>query len=183
MISTVSKWLNQASTWALSPNSTTSASKMIYEPVVRLAQTVHLSCTDTNTVSKWIKTRFHMTHVTGEFHHVHLKWFLSLWYVLRKPSTYLSSTLTLSPTRSKGDSTWPTSPRSSISCIHNDFCACGTFGANCAPIYISISTISKLTKTRFHMTHSPRSSIRCIQNDFRAYGSFGANHAPILHQD
>jgi hypothetical protein len=28
------------------------ASKAIYEPMVRLAQTVHLSCTDTNTVSK-----------------------------------------------------------------------------------------------------------------------------------
>jgi hypothetical protein len=27
-------------------------------------QTVHLSCTDTNTISKWTKTRFHMTQVT-----------------------------------------------------------------------------------------------------------------------
>jgi hypothetical protein len=41
-----------------------SASKMISNPMVRLAQTMHLSCTDTNTVSKWTKTRFHMTHVT-----------------------------------------------------------------------------------------------------------------------
>ena len=29
------------------------ASKVIPEPMVPLAQTVHLSCTDTNTVSKW----------------------------------------------------------------------------------------------------------------------------------
>jgi len=28
-----------------------------------LAQTVHLSCTDTNTVSKEKEVRFHMTHV------------------------------------------------------------------------------------------------------------------------
>jgi hypothetical protein len=31
---------------------------------VRFAQTVHLSCTDTNTVSKWTETSFDMTHVT-----------------------------------------------------------------------------------------------------------------------
>ena len=40
------------------------ASKMISEPMVRLAQTMHLSCTDTNTVSKQKEVRFHMTHVT-----------------------------------------------------------------------------------------------------------------------
>jgi len=39
-------------------------SKTIYELMVRLAQTMHLSCNDTNTVSKWTKTRFHKTHVT-----------------------------------------------------------------------------------------------------------------------
>jgi hypothetical protein len=38
------------------------ASKTISEPMVRLAQTVHLYCTDTNTVSKRIETRFHLTH-------------------------------------------------------------------------------------------------------------------------
>ena len=41
-----------------------SASKMIFEPMVRLAQTMHLSCTDTNTNSKDNEVRFHMTHVT-----------------------------------------------------------------------------------------------------------------------
>jgi hypothetical protein len=41
-------------------------SKMIFVPMVCSVQTVHLSCTDTNTVSKWTKTRFHMTHVTYE---------------------------------------------------------------------------------------------------------------------
>ena len=38
--------------------------KMMSEPVVRLAQTVHLSSTDTNTISKRSETRFHKTHVT-----------------------------------------------------------------------------------------------------------------------
>jgi hypothetical protein len=38
------------------------ASKMISESMVHLVQTVHLYCTDTNTVSKRTKMRFHMTH-------------------------------------------------------------------------------------------------------------------------
>jgi hypothetical protein len=37
---------------------------MIFEPMVRLAQTVHLSYTDTNTVSQRNETRFQMTHIT-----------------------------------------------------------------------------------------------------------------------
>jgi hypothetical protein len=49
------------------------AAKMIYEPMVRLTQTEHLSCPDANIVSKWIEMRFHMTHVTKEFHQVHSK--------------------------------------------------------------------------------------------------------------
>jgi hypothetical protein len=40
------------------------ASKTILEPMVRSAQTVHLSCTYANSVSNRTKTRFHMTHVT-----------------------------------------------------------------------------------------------------------------------
>jgi hypothetical protein len=40
------------------------ASKMVSEPVVCLAETVHLSCIETNTISKRTETRFYMTHVT-----------------------------------------------------------------------------------------------------------------------
>jgi hypothetical protein len=48
-------------------------SKTISEPVVHLAQTVHLSCTNTNTVTKQTETRFQMMHVTEEFHRVRPK--------------------------------------------------------------------------------------------------------------
>jgi hypothetical protein len=41
---------------------------MISEPMVHLAQTMHLSCTNTNTIAKQKKERFHMTHVTQGFH-------------------------------------------------------------------------------------------------------------------
>jgi hypothetical protein len=148
-------------------------------PMVCSVQTMHPSCTDTNTLSKQTKTRFHMTHVTYKFHRVRPKLFMSLWYVQckpctylvsrlalspnganrappdprhlgvpsgasktvmrlwyvwRKPSTYLAPTLTMSQNRSKSDSTWPTSPRSSIRCLQYYFCAYGKSDANRAPI-------------------------------------------------
>jgi hypothetical protein len=49
------------------------ASKMIFELVVCLAQTVHLSCTDIDSVSKQTETRFQLTHISQEFHQVRLK--------------------------------------------------------------------------------------------------------------
>jgi hypothetical protein len=48
-------------------------SKMIFEPMRCLAQIMHLSCTDTYTVSRRTETRFHMIHVTLEFHRVRQK--------------------------------------------------------------------------------------------------------------
>jgi hypothetical protein len=96
------------------------ASKTIFEPLVRLAQTVHLSCTDTNTVSKR-KVRFHMTRVTKEFHRVCPKWCPSLWYVRCKPCNYLASRLALSPNGPKRAFTCASSPWSTISWVQNDF--------------------------------------------------------------
>jgi hypothetical protein len=60
---------------------------MISMPMVCSVQTVLLSCTDTNIVSKWTKTRFHLTHVTDEFHQVRPKLFMSPWYIHYKPYT------------------------------------------------------------------------------------------------
>jgi hypothetical protein len=110
------------------------ASKTISESMVCLAQIVSLSCTDNNTISKWSKTRFHMTYVTLEFHRVRPKRFLRLWYVQHKPCTYLASRLALSLNGLNRVSTWASSPRSTIDCVQNDFWACGMFGVNCAPI-------------------------------------------------
>jgi hypothetical protein len=39
-------------------------SKTISKPMVHLAQTMHLSCSDTNTISEVTKMRFHKSHVT-----------------------------------------------------------------------------------------------------------------------
>jgi hypothetical protein len=71
------------------------------------------------------------------------KWILTLLYVWRKPCTYLAPTLTPSPNGPKQDSTWPSSPRSTIGCFQNDFWPYSMFDGN---------SISKRTKTRFHMS-------------------------------
>jgi hypothetical protein len=127
--------------------------KTISKPMIRLAQTMQLSCTNTNDLSKQIKTRFHKTHVTLEFYRVRPKPFPSLWHVQRKPCIYLASSLALSPNRPNRASTWASSPRSTIGCVQNDLWAYGTFGANHAYISHDANTISKQTKTRFHVTH------------------------------
>jgi hypothetical protein len=75
------------------------ASKMISMPMVCSVQTMHLSCTDINIVSKWTKTKFHMTYATYEFYWVRPQLFMSLWYLQCKPCTYLVSRLALSPNR------------------------------------------------------------------------------------
>jgi hypothetical protein len=102
--------------------------------MVCLAQTVHLSCTDNNTVSKQTEMRFHMTHVTLEHQRVCPKRFLSLCYVRREPCTYLASKLALSPNEPKQAFSWALSPSSTIGCVQNNLWAYGMFGANCAPI-------------------------------------------------
>jgi hypothetical protein len=115
------------------PGVPSGASKTISEPTVRLAQTVHLSSTKTNTISKRNERWFYRTHTTSEFYRVRPKWFLMLWYVWCKLWIYLPPRLTLYPNGPKRDSTWPTSARSSIECVQNDFQAYGMFGANHSP--------------------------------------------------
>ena len=126
---------------------TSGASKMIFEATVRLAQTVHLSCTDTG--SQRTKMRFHMTHVTYEYHRVRPKRFMSLWYVWRNPCTYLA--LTLAPNRPKRDSTDPRHlgvPSGAYKMISEPMvCSAQTVHLSCT------DTGSQRTKTRLHMTH------------------------------
>jgi hypothetical protein len=101
--------------------------------MVHSAQTMHLFWVKISNVSKWTKMSFHLNIITSEYHWVHPKRLLSLWYVWHKLCTYLAQTLTPSPNWPKWDLTWPTSPRVSIGCVQNDFRAYGTFNANRAP--------------------------------------------------
>jgi hypothetical protein len=144
------------------------ASKPISEPMVRLAQTLHLSCSDANTISEWTKTRV-LTGASKTISspmvcsaqtvterplepQVRPKRLLSLWYVWRNPYTYVAPTLTPSPNRPKQYSTWSTSPRSSISAskmISEPMIrSVQIVHLSC----IKISTISKQTETSIHLS-------------------------------
>jgi hypothetical protein len=52
-------------------------SKAIFEPVVRSAQTVHLSCVKNRTISKQTEMSIHLTHVTWLFYQLCPKRFSS----------------------------------------------------------------------------------------------------------
>jgi hypothetical protein len=157
-------------------------SKAILEPVVRSAQTVHLSCIKNSTISKWTKTSIHLSLVTLEYHRVRSKRFLWLWNVWRKRCTYLAPILTLSLNGLKWDFTWPTSPRCSIGCVQNDFWACDMFIANpCTNLASRLGLSPNGPKQASTWVSSPRSTIWCVQNDFWAYGMFGANRTHISH--
>ena len=76
------------------------ASKTISEPMVCSAPTAHLSCTDTNSL------QMDRNEIPQDPHHLEVprvrrKRFPSLWYVRRKPCTYLASRLAISINRSK----------------------------------------------------------------------------------
>jgi hypothetical protein len=49
------------------------ASKTISKPMVRSAQTEHLSCAKISTIFKRTELSFHLNLVTYEYHQVHLK--------------------------------------------------------------------------------------------------------------
>jgi hypothetical protein len=134
-ISSMSKW--NESSFLVDPHHLgvpSGASKSIYEPMARLAQTVHRSCTDTNTVSKRTETRFHITHSPRTSIGCVLTRYLSRWYIWPKQRTFLASRLPLSSNGLKQASTWASSPRSIIGWVQNDFWAYGMFSANRAPI-------------------------------------------------
>jgi hypothetical protein len=97
-------------------------------------QAAHLSCVKISTISKQTEMSFRLSIITSEYHRVHLKQFLSQWYVWRKPCTYLPSRWALSPNRPKWASTWASSSSRSIGCVQNNFWAYDTFSANHAPI-------------------------------------------------
>jgi hypothetical protein len=150
---------------------------MIFERVVCSAQNQASIYVKISTISKRTEMRFHMTQVTLVFYRVCPKRFLRLWYIQRKPCTYLALRIALSPNEPKRASTWASSPRSTIRCVQNDFWGYGMFGKNRALI-LTLSLNGP--KWDFTWPTSPRYSIGCVQNDFWAYGKFSANPCTYL---
>jgi hypothetical protein len=171
-----------ASTLTLSPNGPkqdwhdphhlgvqSGSSKMIFDPVERSMQTVHLSCIKISTISKRTETRFHMDDVTYRFHHMHPKWFY-------EPVVCLTQTVQLSCTDTNTISK-QTKTRFHITHVLWYFWRkTGTY------IATRLTLSPNGPKQASTWAWSTRSSIECVQNDFWAYRMFGANHATILHR-
>ena len=106
---------------------------------------MHLPCVKICNISKLTESSFHLNLITFEFHLFRPKRFLRLWYVWRKPCTFLAPTLTLRhDPRNLGV---PSGASKMISdpMVH----LVQTKHLSCT----DANTISKQTKTRFHMIH------------------------------
>jgi hypothetical protein len=157
--------------------------KQFSMPLVCSVETVHLSCTDTITVSKWTKTKLHTTHVTYELHWVRPKLFMSLWYVQCKPSTYLMSRLALSqngPNRAPPDPRHLGVPSGASNTIYEPMVRLRK-----PSTYLALSLTLSQNRSKQDSTRpaSTRSSIGCLQYYCRAYGTFDTNRAAIVHQE
>jgi hypothetical protein len=128
------------------------ASKTISEATVHSTQTAQLSCVKITTISKRTRTCFHLSLDIYEYRRVCPKQFLSLWYVWRKPCTYIAPTLTLSPNETKQDSRRPThlGVPSSASKTISETMVRSTQSTHLS--CVRISTISKRTQTSFHLS-------------------------------
>jgi hypothetical protein len=157
-------------------------SKMISEPMRCLVQIMHLSCTDTYTVSRRTEMRFHMIHITLEFHRVLQKWFLSLWYFRCKPCTYLVLRLAQSPNELNRACTWASSLRNTTG-PKRFLSQRYVWRKPCTYIASRLPVSRNRLNRACSWASSPRSTTGCIQNDFWASGMYGTNCAPILCQD
>jgi hypothetical protein len=175
--------LKQVSTRASSPRSIVGCDKMNSEHIVRLTQAVQLYCTNTNTVSKRTKTRFHMTHSSrssigcvkhdlrsGGTFDTNCAPFLHRDYHYLQTD---SNKLPLEPCH------LGVSSSASKTIFEHIIRSTQTVKLCCT----NTNTVSKQTGTRFHMIHSSRSSIGCVQDDFWSDGTLDTNCAPFLHRD
>jgi hypothetical protein len=143
-----------ASTWPTSPTSSIGCNQNDFRAYSCSVQTVHQSCVEINTISKQIKMRFHLTdppHHGGPLGAA--KKIPCPWYIRRKPCSYLAPRLIVSPS---GPSELSLDPRhlevplGAPKMISKPIAGSEQMGhLSC----IEISTISKETKTSFHLTH------------------------------
>ena len=129
----------------------------ISEPMVRSAQTVHRSCVKISTISKWTEMSFQFSFITLEYHWVHPKQYLSLWYIWRKLCTYLALTLTPLPNGPNAhDPRHLGVPSGASKTISEPMVrSAQTVHRSC----VKISTISKRTKATFQLSFVPWSTI------------------------
>jgi hypothetical protein len=110
------------------------ASKTISEPMVCLAQTGHLYCTNTNTVFEWIKTWLYMTDCPRSSIVASKTISLPMVRSAQTVHLYCTDTNTISK-RTETSFHMTHSPRNCIGCVQDDFRSDGTFDKNHAPIW------------------------------------------------
>jgi hypothetical protein len=146
-------------------------------------QTVHLSCVKISTICKRNEMSFRLSLITLEYDRVQLKRFMSLWYVRRKPCTYLVSKLALSPNEPKRVSTRARHlgvPSGVSKMIYEPMVL---WRKSCTYLAPTLALSLNGPKRDSTLPTSPRCSIECDQNDFQGYGMFGANRVAIVRQD
>jgi hypothetical protein len=183
-ISTISNELNQASTWASSPRSTIGCVQNDFLAYGMFSTNLHLSCTDTNTISKCTKTRFHMTHITLEFHWVRPKWFSEA--MVHSEQTVHLSCIKISTIFERSGSSFHLSlvtleyyrvrPKRFLILWYVWHKPCTYLTSRLA---ISLNSLDRAST----WASSPRSTIGSVQIDLSACGTFSTNRAPILRQD
>jgi hypothetical protein len=152
-ISTISKWTKAS--FSVEPchlGVPSGVSRTISELMVHLAQTVHLSCTDTNTVSKRTETRLHRTTspwssigcVQNDFW-AYGTFIANYAPILHQDKQYLQMDQNKLPVEPCHQGV----PSGASKMISDPMvCSAQTLHLSCG----KISTISKQTKTSFHLT-------------------------------
>ena len=148
----------------------------------RLAQTVHLSDINTNTISK--QTERDSTWPTSSRSSIGCVqnniWDYGTFSANR--AHILLSTLTPSPNVSNEIPQDPRHLGVPLGVSKAISKAMVRLAQTVHLSYINTNTISKRTERDSTWPKSPRSCIGCVQNDIWAYGTFSTNRAPILHQ-
>jgi hypothetical protein len=129
-------------------------------------QTVHQSCTNANNVSKQIETRFHMTHVTKQFHRVPPILFPSLRYIRHKSCTNLAPRVALSPNERNRASNCALSPRSLSSASKTIYVPMYVRCKPCTYLALALTLSPNKLKRDSTRPASLTSSIECVQKLF-----------------
>jgi hypothetical protein len=159
------------------------APEMVSMPMVHSAQTVLLSCSEINAISKRTEMSFYLTHVTLEYHRVRQNDFQAYGPfgancapMLRRDLHYVQTD------RNKLHWTYITEEYDLVS--PKPFpCPWYIWHKPCIYLAPRLKLSPNGTKWASNWFTSPRSTIKCVQNDIWAFGTFGANRASILLQD
>jgi hypothetical protein len=161
-----------------------SVSKTISMPMVRSVQTVHLSCTNANTISKQIKIRFHGTQR-------HLGVPSGASNTIFELTVCLTQTVHQSCIKSSTISK-QTELNLHLSLITKEshqvrpkqfLCLWYIQGKPWTNVALTLTLSPNGLKRDFTRPTSLKRSIGCVQNYLWANGKFSANRAPILRQD